>query len=131
MASATLVREDIDAGLTLIRALDEAGYGTVAALWLYNSDTETWRMTIAYDGPRADLQSKYLQAAEISADWRGKHPDQPILDLSKVRITSADDKLISALRPVVRLEGVGEVRFSQNVVDGIFVEDALLHRVAA
>jgi len=131
MASGTLVRSDIDAGMNLIRALDEKDYGVVAALWLYNGDMDSWRMTIAYQGPGKDLEKKYLEAAIISADWRKENPEGQILDLSKVKITSADDKFISGLRPALRVDGIGQIRFSNNTINGIFVEDALIHRLAA
>jgi hypothetical protein len=131
MATGTLVRSDIDAGLGLIRALDAGSFGVSAALWLYNSDLDNWRMVIAYRGPKKDLEKKYLEAATISADWRNAYPDDPILDLSKVKITSADDRLIAGLRPAIRVDGLGEVRFSHNTVNGIYVEDALIHRLAA
>lgn len=131
MASGALVRSDIDAGLGLIRALDADNFKVSAALWLYNSDLDSWRMIIAYQGPKKDLEKKYLEAATIAANWRSAHPDQPILDLSKVKITSADDKLIVGLRPAIRIDGLAEVRFSHNTVNGIYVEDALIHRLAA
>jgi hypothetical protein len=131
MASAALVRTDVDAGINLIKALDDKEFGVVAALWLYNSDTETWRMVIAYSGPMKELERKRLEAAIISSDFRASHPDKPILDLSKVKITSADDQLVAGLSPVLRVEGLSEVRFSHNTVNGIFVEDALIHRLAA
>ncbi|MDP3896923.1 MAG: hypothetical protein Q8Q62_09630 [Mesorhizobium sp.] len=131
MVAATLVRSDVEAGLNLVHALDKKGFGVIAALWLYNSDTETWRMVIGYEGARKDLERKYLEAATISAEWRKQHPDEPILDLSSVRITSADDSLLVGLKPVVRVDGIGEIRFSRNMVNGIYVEDSLIHRLAA
>ncbi|MER8571664.1 hypothetical protein EOD10_30705 [Mesorhizobium sp. M7A.T.Ca.TU.009.01.3.2] len=131
MASGSLVRTDIDAGINLIRALDEKGFGVAAALWLYNSDVDNWRMIIAYRGPRKDLEKKYLDAATIAADWRKARPQEPILDLSKVKITSADDRLIAGLGIAMRVDGLGEVRFSHNTINGIYVEDALIHRLAA
>ncbi|RUU28419.1 hypothetical protein [Mesorhizobium sp. M6A.T.Ce.TU.016.01.1.1] len=131
MASGALVRADIDAGINLIRALDERKFGVAAALWLYNGDVENWRMVIAYRGARKDLEKKYLDAATIAADWRKARPDEPILDLSKVKITSSDDRLIAGLGTAMRVDGLGEVRFSHNTIDGIYVEDALIHRLAA
>ncbi|GLS28785.1 hypothetical protein [Neomesorhizobium albiziae] len=131
MASGALVRADVDAGINLIQALDSKKFEVAAALWLYNSDIESWRMVIAYRGARKDLEKKYLDAAVIVSEWRKSHPDRPILDLSKVRITSADDRLIAGLKVALRVDGVGEVRFSHNTVNGIYVEDALIHRLAA
>jgi len=131
MAASTLVRSEIDAGLNLIEALDKSQFGVAAALWLYASDSDKWRMVIAYSGRRQDLEKKYRDAATISASWRSKHPEKPILELSRVRITSVDDPLIKGLTPVIRMDGLGEIRFSNNVVNGIYVEDAIIHRLAA
>jgi hypothetical protein len=131
MADATLVRADVDAGINLIHALDEKKFGLAAALWLYNADVQNWRMVIAYRGSRKDLEKKYLEAATIAADWRKEHPEEPILDLSKVKITSTDDRLISGLGIALRVDGLSEVRFSHNTINGIYVEDALIHRLAA
>lgn len=131
MASTPLVRSDIDAGLNLVRALDENGFAVVAALWLYNSDIDAWRMVIAYGGAKSEIEKRYLAAATVVADWRNANPEQPILELSKVRITSADDPLISGLKPALRVDGLSEIRFSQNTINGIFLEDAVIHRLAA
>ena len=125
------MRSEIDAGLNLIEALDKSEFGVAAALWLYGSDLDKWKMVIAYRGRKQDLERKYLEAATISARWRSQHPDKPILELSRVRITSVDDPLIEGLRPAIRMDGLGEVRFSNNVVNGIYVEDAIIHRLAA
>jgi len=131
MAAGTVVKSDIDAGLNLIRALDETGFGASAALWWYYGDLEDWKLVIAYRGEKKDLEKKYLEAARASARWRSEHPDEPILDLNRVWITSADDQLIKGLKPALSLEGLGEVRFTSNMINGIYVEDAIIHRLAA
>lgn len=56
---------------------------------------------------------------------------EPILNLGGLRIVGADDPLIGGLRPVVHVDDLGEVRFSNNMVNGVYVEDALIHRLAA
>ena len=131
MAAGTLVASDMEAGLNLIRALDAADFGVAAAFWLYNSDFDKWRMIIGYSGPKEDLEKKGLEAAVISAEWRNANPSLPILDLIRVRVTSADDKLISGLKPMIKVDGLQEVRFSHRLVDGVYVEDAIIHRMAA
>jgi hypothetical protein len=131
LASEFLVRSEIDAGLNLIRALDVANFGVQAALWLYDGDLDSWKLVIAYRGGKDLIEKKYLEAATAAANWRSKNPDLPLLDLGRVRIVSADDRLIIGLRPVIHVDGLGEVRFSHNLVNGIYVEDALIHRLAA
>jgi len=131
VASELLVESEIRAGLTLVQALDEADFGVSAAFWLYHGELGKWKMVIGYSGQKSALQQKYLEAATISARWRDAHPDRPILELSRVKITHQDDKLIRGLHSAIHVEGLGEVRFSRNVVNGIYVEDAIIHRLAA
>ena len=131
MATEQLVRSEIDAGLQLVKALDEGGFGVAAALWLYSSDPESWKFVIATDAKPEALEKKYLEAATIASKWRAQNPDRPILDLSSVRIVSVNDPLIKGLRPILRVDGLSEVRFSHNMINGIYVEDALIHRLAA
>jgi hypothetical protein len=131
MAAEQLVRSEIDAGLTMVQVLDEAHFGVIAALWLFSADTERWRFVVATNATPRDIEKKYFEAATIVSQWRESHPGQPILDLSRVRIVSQADPLIQGLRPAIRVDGLSEVRFSNNIVNGIYVEDALIHRMAA
>jgi hypothetical protein len=131
MASQSLVRSEIDAGLNLIRALDDADFGVVAALWLYFGDIEKWKLTIAYAGKPEEIEKRYLKAATIISKHREVDPKSLLLDLSRVRIVSKDDPLIRGLAPILHIEGTSEVRFSNNLINGIYVEDALIHRLAA
>ncbi len=131
MAATVLVRSDVDAGLRLIKILDQGGFGVVAALWLFLTDAEKWKLVVAYKGPNKDLEKKYLEAATLISQWRREHLEDNILDLSNVRITGADDPLIAGLKNVVRVDGTSELRFSNNLINGIYVEDALIHRLAA
>ena len=131
MASSALVRSEIEEGMNLVRALDESDFGLVAALWVYDSDLDRWRMTVAYDGPQRDIKAKRLQAAEIAHIWRNSHPSEPFLELGWVTVTSSEDRLVTGLRPLAPMDGVGERRIRNRVVNGIYVEDALIHRMAA
>ncbi|MHB1103286.1 MAG: hypothetical protein ACYC0C_11050 [Devosia sp.] len=131
MATEQLVRSEIEAGLQLIRALDEVAFGVVAALWLYSSEAGKWRFVVATRDDRRNIEKKYLEAAVAASKWKEKHPDRPILDLSRVRIVGREDPLIKGLAVFLHVEGLGEMRFSNNMVNGVYVEDALIHRLAA
>lgn len=131
MASGSLMRTEIDPGINLVKALDQSDFGLVAAFWSYDSDLDRWRMTVAYDGPQTDRSEKQRQAIDVRADWRDAHPDQPILDFGSVTVTSSEDPLVAGLRPMTPMNGVGEKRISNRVVNGIYLEDAIIHRMAA
>jgi len=131
MAAKQLVESEIEAGKALVRALDSNAFDVQAALWLYSSDTEAWRFVIATPGVPQQLQQKYLEAAVIISNWRQNHPNEAILDLSNVRLVGPGEALIVGLRPIIQVNGLGDVRFSNNLVNGVYVEDALIHRMAA
>ena len=131
MATEQLVRSEIDAGLKLIKVLDDANFGVTGALWLYSGDAGTWKFIIATNSPRKDIERKYLEAAIAVSKWRDTGTSEAILDLSRARIVSFEDPLIRGLAPIVKMDGLGEVRLTNNLVNGIFVEDALIHRMAA
>ncbi|GAA0777799.1 hypothetical protein E1180_17145 [Roseibium denhamense] len=131
MATNTLVETDIEAGIELVRALDSAFFGVVAALWLYQSDTDKWKFVIACTAKPNQIESKILEAAQIVANHRNMTDAPHILDLSRVRIVGNTDPLISGLKPVIRLDGLGRVQFSNNLINGIYIEDAVIHRMAA
>ena len=130
MAAEQLVDSEIQAAKQLITALDEAEFDVIAALWVYSSDADRWRFVVAYDGSRAEIQTRYQQAARILFDWRRAHPGNPVLDLDRVRIVSREDPLVKGLGMVMRVES-GDLRFSHNMINGVYVEDALIHRLAA
>lgn len=132
MAAAQLVGSDIDAGLALVRALDSVNFGVKAALWLYNGETENWRFVIGVEGDRKALSGQYLKAAIAIAEWTKAHPAHAqLLDLAKVKFVLMSDPLITGLARLVQTPALGSMRLTSNVVNGVYVEDALVHRIAA
>ena len=131
MASEALVESEIEGGLNLVKMLDESDFKVKAALWVYYSDQERWRFVIASEGGEKEIGENYLKISTLMAKSRSEHPDTQLLSLDKVKLTGVMDPIISGLRPVVRIEGLGGVRFSHDVINGVYLEDALVHRMAA
>lgn len=78
------------------------------------------------------MSKSYLAAAGILSRWKEDNAQSlPILDLARVKFVGMQDMLIKGLSPIIKIPSLGEVRFSNNVVNGIYVEDALIHRLAA
>jgi hypothetical protein len=48
-----------------------------------------------------------------------------------VKLVPPSDPMLEAVGKVVRTTGLSTVRFSRNVVNGIYVDDALICRLAA
>jgi len=48
-----------------------------------------------------------------------------------VKLVPPSDRMLEAMGKVVRIAGLSTVRFSRNVVNGIYIDDALIYRLAA
>ena len=128
MDHVALVDSEVEAGKTLLDALDSAGLRPSAAMWMYFSEHSEWRMIVALGGEIRDLNSEYIKVAKVL----NQNPAiRNHIDLSRIKIVSGKDSMISGLRKIVRVKEGGTMRFSTAVINGIFVEDALIYRMAA
>jgi hypothetical protein len=129
----TVVKEQltdamIDAGAALVQQLDTMGVPTTAALWLFISELNEWRLFVASPevatiGPRA-VYAKVQQALNQLGDKALTAP------LSVVRLLDADDELVRTLRFAVRTgPGLSRLRFTKSAINGHYIEDALIYRV--
>ena len=127
MDKTALVEADVGQGADVIKVLDDAGFDVHSALWMYYPEPGEWRLIIAThlvdeSGP-VDAYKRLYKILE------GELPD---LNLSSVHIqlVSPALSLIQVLRKGVKTgKGISSIRFSHNVVNGVYIEDALLYRV--
>jgi hypothetical protein len=134
MADETVVREPlldakIASGRRLVELLDLEKFEIVAALWLYTSSADEWRLMLATplvdsDGPR----SVYLKIRAI-LDQRAD--ELPWLNLSNITVISPEDPLVKSLRSAIKtVGGLQSIRFTRNRINDLFIEDALIYRAA-
>jgi len=121
VAQDTLVESELSAGRDLVRALDKASFQVVGALWFHHSDVDRWKLLIVTPRAKGGTRDLYAEAIRL----------KPTIDLSRVEFVDPDSALIRALKGVVRLEGLGGVRLSQNMLNGVYVDDAYIYRMAA
>jgi len=125
MVKASLVEEDIRAGESLIKALDEAHFRATAALWLYSSERGQWRLVVAspevYEhGPR----QAYTRVQSILAR------SSLAISLRDVSLVSPQHDLIRLLSRAIRTgPGISGIRFTANTIDNVFIEDAYIYRL--
>lgn len=128
MADAALVTKDIEAGSELIRLLDESKFPVTGAAWMHFPDIDDWRLVIRSPKAGTNLQEAFLdlaKAMDAKGDLRAR------LDLARIKLVPPSDKLLAAIGSVLRVEGLGTTRFSKNVINGIFIDDAVIYRLAA
>ena len=133
MAEETLVKEAlteemIKAGASVVADLDRRQFLVDAALWLYLSNQNQWRLLLAtpevhLDGPRKAYK-KLLQALRNSAVHG--------MSLQDVAVVDSRDPLVQLFRAAIRTDRtVGGIRFTRNTINGQFIEDAYIYRMAA
>ena len=123
----SLSNEMISAGAELTRRLDQMNFIVSASLWFYLSEINSWRLIIASPEVRVNGPKKaYKQIQSAIA----KMPEnQPKIALKDISVVDSQDSLISLLRMFGRVEGISGVRFSNNVINGVPIEDAYIYRL--
>lgn len=125
--SAQLTSEMLQAGEDLVRELDRREFPTKAALWLYIEEPNEWRLVIATPnrrsvGPLKSYKSLLQVMSKIETPIR----------FSSVALVDAKDSLIKGLSKSFGARSVaGGVRLSHSIINGRFIEDAYVYRVAA
>lgn len=128
MAKAALVEQDIHLGETAVRRLDAAGVIVPAAFWLYLSDAEIWRLVLAT--PLVDElgpQGAYRRVGDVLLGT------EPAVDLSidDIAVASPNSETVVLLGLATSTGSeIGRIRFSRNVVNGVFIEDAYIYRLS-
>ena len=122
-----LTSEMREAGENLVRELDRRKFLARAALWLYSSEVNDWRLVIATPQLHSTGPRKIYKALQLIIS-RMETPIQ----LGSVALVDAKDPLIKLLSTAVNTgTGVSGIRFSGNTINGHFIEDAYIYRIAA
>jgi hypothetical protein len=110
----------------LIRWLDETSVRPRAAMWVYNSETDSWKLWIVPAG-NVSKSEFFLKLSEVISAHRN---DLPGFDISEVEFKADNHPAIEGLKSMMRLEGIGSAHLSNNRVNGFFLPDGILMRMA-
>lgn len=135
MAENTVVKEQltdemIEAGAQLTQKLDELGLPISVAMWFFLSDINEWRLLFASPQSSAEGPRAVYEKIEEARKALGTQAER--LPLSAIGLMDTNLELVQLLRGGLRTgPGVHRVRFSKNVINGHFIDDALIYRNAA
>jgi hypothetical protein len=126
MDKATLVDIDITGGERVLQILDRASFKVSVALWLYSSEFEAWRLNIA--SPLVDTEGPKEAYIRLLSALRAADPD--LTANLTITLVSPKDPLMRALRRTFgTASSVHGMRLGNNVIDGLFVEQAYVYRI--
>jgi hypothetical protein len=115
-------------GAKLTAKLDSSGLPVVAALWFLLPEANEWRLffaspEVSAQGPRSVYQKIQTALDELGGD--------EAIPLSMIGVLDADADLVRLMKAAVRTgSGIAQIRFSKNVINGHFIDDALIYRAA-
>ena len=117
-----------EAGRRLLQDLDTSGWRPGASLWLFVPEAGQWRLILAdadlgATGPK-NAYSQVLDALKRVA------PPEHALSLRDIAVVEPGHPLLRVLRSAVRTgPGISGIRFSKNVINGHYIEDAFIYRL--
>ena len=135
MAENTVVKEQlteemIEAGAKLTQKLDEQGVEVSLALWFFMTDVNEWRLLFASPAVSTNGPQTFYKKVEEARKSLGVQADR--LPLSDIGLIDINSQLAQHLRTGVKTgPEVSRIRFSKNVLNGQFIDDALIYRNAA
>jgi hypothetical protein len=118
----------IATGATLVRGMDERKISPDAAFWFYYPDIQAWKLVIAeakvgIRGPKDTYRQIQKLLDELSSETKG-------LSLNDIAVARTDAPMVGLLRIALRTgPGISGVRFTNNVINGVVIEDAYIYRL--
>jgi hypothetical protein len=122
-----LVAPDVTAAQKLTKFLDDAGVRPRAVLWVRKSDSALWRLWIVPAKEIVDKMDFYRRIVDVIASHRQLLSG---LEASDTEFVLDTHPAIQGLKKFLRVEGVSNVHFSNNVFNGYYLPDAIIIRMA-
>lgn len=125
--STPLSQELRAAGEELVRELDRKRFLVKAAFWFFLADRGEWRFVIATPTLRLDGPKKLYKQIQ-SVLTKTKSP----VSLSAIALLDTKDPLITLFSSTIRTgDGISGIQFTRNTINGHFIDDAYIYRMAA
>jgi hypothetical protein len=117
----------VEEGTKLIQLLDDSKLKPRAAMWVFNSETDIWKLWIV---PASEIQYKkefyFLLSGIISA----RRDELPSFDISSVEFKADNHPAVTGLGTMLRMEGLGSAHLSNNRWNGFLLPDGIVLRMA-
>ena len=121
-----LTPEMIAAGEGFVRAIDNTGTPVSAALWLLPPNESDWKLVIS--SPEIATKGPHAFYQKVDQILRKMGPTP--LSTSVISAFPPAHPLLSLLRVALKTSpGITNIRFTQNVINGVLIPDAYIYRL--
>lgn len=120
----------INAGKTLLGHLDKKNILVNAAFWYLQEKGEDWKLIIASQFVRTQGPLYFYKELQNANEEISK-TELEVIDLPNITAVPNDDELVCLLKHAIKTgkNKVSGIRFTRNVINGRYIEDAYLYRM--
>lgn len=121
----TLIKE----GANLLKVLDKSVIIPVAFFWFYLPENESWRLVVASEYFDKHIPAEnYKKLLEVC----GNEVSFKNIGISNISLIPTSNMLVHLLGTAIKTnkDSTAGIRFTKNVINNIFVEDAYIYRLS-
>jgi hypothetical protein len=115
----------VNSGHALVTALDDSGIPPRLAMWVHNTETDTWKLWIVPDPSMKDKREFYRRVSEIISKNQAAFGG---IDASDTEMLADNHPAIRGLSRFIRAQGLCSITFSGNVFNGFYLPDGIILR---
>ncbi len=115
----------VNSGHALVKQMDSAGFSPRLAMWVHNSDTQTWKLWLVPPTDLTDKRAFYRRLSEVISKNRDKVSG---IDASDTEMVNDTHPAVKGLKRFIKAPGLSSIHFSGNVFDGFYLPDGIILR---
>ncbi len=116
----------VGSGHALVKALDSAGLPPRVAMWVHNTDIDTWKLWLVPPRGLTDKHEFYRRLSEIATKHR---VELGSLNASDTEMVLDTHPAIKGLGKFMKAPGLGSAYFSGNRFNGFYLPDGIILRI--
>jgi hypothetical protein len=119
----------VTGGRALIKALDDSGIRSQFAMWVHNSDTDTWKLWIVPPKELTDKREFYRRVAEVISKDRNSYFG---IDIGDTEMKSDAHPVVKNIRLLFGPPGAAIVTFrGRSTMNGFVMPEGICLRAYA
>ncbi len=115
----------VSSGHALVTEMDATGFSPRVAMWVHNTDTDTWKLWLVPPKGSKDKADFYRRIAQIVSAHRAEVGN---LDASDTEMALDTHPAVQGISQFMRISGLGAAHFSGNRFNGYYLPDGIIMR---
>lgn len=129
LVSGQLTAEMIESGKALVRTLDTQSLSIKGAFWLLLPEERIWRLFLV--SPQVGAFGPKAMYKKVRSAMTRLPENIPYIGTKDISVADVKAPLFQLLRTAIATgDGIGGIRFSRNVINGLMIEDAYIYRLS-